>query len=132
LIDHLDHLTAIKEAEPTQVAQPSFYDLNLFPRVSKENVAEYQTRQLARAWLNQSAFDITRIEADGNQIKLTISRCGYPPPLSDMATNLQAVLDPLSRAKTEIVPSQILLYLEPASDKNKERSVPHSLCSLRL
>ena len=85
-------------------------------RVSKESLIEYQTRQLAKTWLSQSTFDITRIETHGNQVELTISGSGNPPPLSDLGTNLQSVLDPDIQVKVQIVPSQILLYPEPTSD----------------
>ncbi len=63
-------------------------------RVGQESVAEYQTRQLAKAWLSQSTFDISRIEADGHQVELIISGSGDPPPLPDLGTNMQSSLDP--------------------------------------
>jgi hypothetical protein len=85
-------------------------------RVGEESIAEYQTRQLARIWLDQSTFDISRIEADGNQVELVISGSGDPPPLPDLGINVQSALDPEIKIRLKVVPSQILIYPEPASE----------------
>lgn len=85
-------------------------------RVARESNAEYHTRQLARAWLSQSDFDISRIEADGNQVEVIISGSGDPPALPDLGTDLQTMLGSDARVKVKIVPSQILIYPEPVSD----------------
>jgi uncharacterized hydrophobic protein (TIGR00271 family) len=85
-------------------------------RVARESNAVYRTRQAARTWLSQSDFDISRIEADGNQVEVIISGSGDPPALPDLGTDLQTMLGSDARVKVKIVPSQILIYPEPVSD----------------
>jgi uncharacterized hydrophobic protein (TIGR00271 family) len=82
-------------------------------RVAEESIAELQTRRFAQQWLAETAFDINKIEADGNQINVTISGSGDPPPLPDLGTDLQLTLDPDVQVKLKLVPSQLLLYLTP-------------------
>ncbi len=85
-------------------------------RVAQESIAEYETRRAALQWLSQTSFEVNRIEADGNQVDVLITGFGDPPPLPELATNLQSTLDPRIKVRLKVVPSQILIYPEPVSD----------------
>jgi uncharacterized hydrophobic protein (TIGR00271 family) len=85
-------------------------------QVGRESVAELQAKRFAQTWLSDTAFDVSRIDANGGEIEIVISGFGEPPPLPDLGTKLQSVLDSNTRVKLKVVPSQILLYPEPASD----------------
>lgn len=85
-------------------------------RVAQESIAELQTRRSTQQWLDQTSFEVNKIDANGNQIEVIISGSGEPPPLPDLGTDVQSTLGPEFQVRLKVVPSQSLLYPEPASD----------------
>jgi uncharacterized hydrophobic protein (TIGR00271 family) len=79
-------------------------------RVAQESFVEAATRRLAAEWTDQSGYEVTRVEADGNQITLIINGSGDPPPLPELGTRLGDTLDRLIKLKLTIVPSEQQLY----------------------
>jgi hypothetical protein len=60
--------------------------------------------------------NLSKIDAAGHQIEIVISGFGEPPPLPDLAADLQSNLDPEAKVKLKVVPSQVLRYPELAPD----------------
>jgi uncharacterized hydrophobic protein (TIGR00271 family) len=85
-------------------------------QVARESIAEFQTRRFTRQWLSDTTFDVNRIDAAGGEIEIVISGFGEPPPLPDLAADLQSSLGPDVKVKLKVVPSQVLRFPEPASD----------------
>ena len=84
-------------------------------RVANESLAELQTQRFAQLWLDQTGFEINRVEADGQHIEVIISGSGDLPALTDLGADLQSVLDPRIDMKIRVVPAETLLYPEMAS-----------------
>ena len=85
-------------------------------QVAHESIVEYQTRVLMKQWLKESSYEVNRIEADGNQVDIIISGYGAPPPLPELATNLQTKLDPQLKVRLRVVPIEILNYPQPDTE----------------
>jgi len=85
-------------------------------QVARESIAEYQTKVLTRQWLSQSNFQVNRINANGNQVDIIISGSGEPPPLPDLATNMQSTLDRQVKVRLIVVPTEIRIYPEPVTE----------------
>jgi uncharacterized hydrophobic protein (TIGR00271 family) len=85
-------------------------------QVGRESLAEFQAKRFTRQWLNETTFDVIRIDAKGGEIEIVISGFGEPPPLPDLAADLQSDLDPDVKVKLKVVPSQVLRYPELVSE----------------
>jgi uncharacterized hydrophobic protein (TIGR00271 family) len=85
-------------------------------QVAREGIAEFQAKRFAQQWLSDTAFDVIRIDARGGEIEIVISGSGEPPPLPELATDLQSSLSPDVKVKLKVVPSQIMRFPEPASE----------------
>ncbi len=75
-------------------------------RVFEESLAERATNQLAEEWIDQTGYQITRVEADGSQIILTINGSGDRPPLSELGDQVDATLNRLVNMRLIVVPSE--------------------------
>jgi uncharacterized hydrophobic protein (TIGR00271 family) len=85
-------------------------------RVAQESALEYRTRQVAQEWLDQTGFELYKVDANGNQVKVVINGSGEPPPLPDLGTDLQSSVDPATRVELKVVPSELLLYPDSVSE----------------
>jgi uncharacterized hydrophobic protein (TIGR00271 family) len=85
-------------------------------QVGRESIAELQAKRFAQQWLSETAFDVNRIDARGGEIEIVISGSGEPPPLPELAAELQASLSPDIKVRLKVVPSQVLRYPELAPD----------------
>ena len=87
-------------------------------QVARESMAELQANRFTKQWLDDTTFDVNRIDAHGDEIEIIISGVGEPPPLPELAAELQASLSPDIEVRLKVVPSQILLFPEvaPAPD----------------
>jgi uncharacterized membrane protein len=85
-------------------------------RVARETTLMHRARLFTQAWLDQSTFELTEIDAHGNQVVITIRGPGEPPPLPDLGDDLRAAVDPTTQLKLEVVPSQQLLYPDSTPD----------------
>lgn len=84
-------------------------------RIADETRTELQIQEFAHLWLDQTEFVLTRVEADGNHVNVLINGTGNPPSLSDLAPNLQALLEDHTLT-IKVLPSETLLYPETAAD----------------
>ncbi len=80
--------------------------------VLQETVTEVTTRRLAQEWVDQTGYEVTRVEANGNQVDLVINGSGDPPALSDLGTRVGGarVINRLIRLKLIIIPTQKEVY----------------------
>jgi uncharacterized membrane protein len=85
-------------------------------RVAQETIAEYQTKLITQRWLNQTNYEVNRIEADGNQVDVIIAGFGDAPPFADLVTEMQSTLDPDVKVKFIVVPTEILNYPKPVAE----------------
>ena len=85
-------------------------------QVGHETMAELQIEQATNQWLADTQYEVSRVTANGNQIEVSISGPGDPPPLSDLEVDLPSVLWQPSLVKFKFFPSVLLTYPEPASD----------------
>ena len=79
-------------------------------RVLQESLTELATRQLAQEWVDQTDYEVSRVEADGNRVNLVINGSGDLPPLPELGTSLATTLDRLVQLKLTIVPTEKELY----------------------
>jgi len=79
-------------------------------RVAQESFAEAATRRLAQQWLDQTDFEVVRVEADGNQVDLIINGSGERPPLPELGSNLGSSLDRLIKLNLIVIPSEKEVY----------------------
>jgi uncharacterized hydrophobic protein (TIGR00271 family) len=79
-------------------------------RVARESVAELVTRKLAQEWLDQTGYKVTRVDANGNQVKLIINGSGQVPPLSALGEQLGDALDRSLNLSLTVVPTEAELY----------------------
>ena len=82
----------------------------------RESIAEFQAKRFTQQWLSETAFEVNRIDADGGEIEIIISGSGDPPPLPELAADLQSNLSPDVKVRLKVVPSQVLRYPELAPD----------------
>jgi uncharacterized hydrophobic protein (TIGR00271 family) len=84
-------------------------------RVAYETTAELQTQRLVQFWLDQTDFNVTKVEADGRNLNVLINGSGDLPALDELGTDLQSTLGPRIKMNMRVVPSETLHYpeLEP-------------------
>jgi hypothetical protein len=59
---------------------------------------------------------VNRIDAKGGEIEIVISGSGEPPPLPELAVDLQENLASDIKVRLKVVPSQVLRYPELVSE----------------
>jgi hypothetical protein len=81
---------------------------NLF----RESLVQATTSRLAQEWIDQTGYEVTRVEAHGNQIDLIINGSGEPPALSKPGTMIEEelVFNRLIRLKSIAVPAEEEFY----------------------
>jgi uncharacterized membrane protein len=85
-------------------------------RLFQETLTEITTRRLAQEWVDQTGYEVSRIEAHGNQVDLLINGSGEPPALSLLGTRVKdalqdtPVLNRLIRLKLIAVPAEEEFY----------------------
>ncbi|HMR65074.1 MAG TPA: DUF389 domain-containing protein [Anaerolineae bacterium] len=85
-------------------------------RVANESLAELHTRVYAEQWLAGTLYQVIKVDADGNRIEIVISGFGDPPPVTDLGAKLRSVINPQTQVELRVVPSQVLIYPEIASN----------------
>ena len=85
-------------------------------RVATETMAELQTQQLVQLWLDQTDYTVTKVEADGWNLRVLINGSGELPAVEELGANLQSTIGPGIRMNMRVVPGETLLYPEPTSD----------------
>lgn len=86
-------------------------------RVARDSIAELETHRATEAWLAESDFEVTRINANGDQIRIIITGLGEPPPLSALGSEVQAALGPGYMLQLQVVPSQQVFYPELTANR---------------
>jgi hypothetical protein len=85
-------------------------------QVGRESLAEFQAKRFTQQWLSDTTFDVNRIDAKGGEIEIVISGSGEPPPLPELAVDLQENLASDIKVRLKVVPSQVLRYPELVSE----------------
>ena len=79
-------------------------------QVARESLTESATRRLAQDWVGETDYEVSRVDANGNQVNVVINGSGDPPLLSELGTSVGAALNRLVDLKLTIVPSQEEFY----------------------
>ena len=79
-------------------------------RVAQDSHLEYQAQKIARRWLEQSDFDLIKLEAHADRLKMVITGSGTPPPLSDFSESLDDEFDRDITTQLKVISSQIKMY----------------------
>ncbi len=87
-------------------------------QVATESLAELQTRQFAQRWLDQTGFELIRVDAGDQEIEVTITGSGELPPPADLGESLQSALSPTVKLKIKLVPAETLLYPEIVAEES--------------
>ena len=85
-------------------------------KVGQESHLEHRAKGVARKWLDQSGFDLIKLEAFKDRLELVITGSGAPPSLQEFSTYLQTKIDRDIQVRLKVISSRIELYPEPASD----------------
>jgi hypothetical protein len=75
-------------------------------QVFEENLAEGVTKQVAQEWVDQTDYEVSRIEADGDRITLTINGSGNRPTLSELGNRVGTSLNRLVNIRLIVLPSE--------------------------
>jgi uncharacterized hydrophobic protein (TIGR00271 family) len=75
-------------------------------QVFEENLAEGVTKQVAQEWVDQTGYEVSRIEADGDRITLTINGSGNRPTLSELGNRVGTSLNRLVNIRLIVLPSE--------------------------
>jgi uncharacterized hydrophobic protein (TIGR00271 family) len=79
-------------------------------RVAQESIAEAATRRLAQQWLDQTSFEVVRVDADGSQVDLFINGSGERPPLPELGSQLGSSLGRLLKLNLIVIPGEKEAY----------------------
>ncbi len=79
-------------------------------RVLQESLIELTTKRLAQEWVAQTDYEVTRVDANGNQIDLIINGSGEPPSLPELGSRLENSLNRLIRLNLTVVPTEKEIY----------------------
>ncbi|MCB0195888.1 MAG: TIGR00341 family protein [Anaerolineae bacterium] len=60
-------------------------------KVAADTLTELRTQQYTQLWLDESDFELTKVDADDEEIEVVISGSGELPPLPELGTNLEAM-----------------------------------------
>ena len=85
-------------------------------KVAIETTAEVQAQQQVQRWLDQTDFDVTRVEVDDWHLNVVINGSGDLPALDELGEGLQSSIGSAIELKMRVVPSETLLFPELASD----------------
>jgi uncharacterized hydrophobic protein (TIGR00271 family) len=80
-------------------------------RVYDESMAERAARQLGQEWIDETGYEINRVEANGERVVLVIHGSGERPSLPELGAQLDDSLDRPIEMKLIVVPSEQELYL---------------------
>jgi len=84
-------------------------------QVAQESKEEVEAQQFTQQWLDQSDYEVSDIDAQGNQIVIVITGSGPLPPLPDSSSDLRKMLGPNGQLELNVVPSLVLFYPDPDS-----------------
>ena len=84
-------------------------------QVASETLAEQRTQRLVRQWLDETDLRVTRVEADGRSLTVLINGSGELPDLDDLVADLQSEIGSDLELQIRVVPSETVLYREPAA-----------------
>ena len=85
-------------------------------KVATETMAKVQVQEHVQLWLDQTDFDVTRVEVDDRHLNVVINGSGDLPALDELGEALQSSIGPAIELKMKVVPSETLLFPEIASD----------------
>jgi uncharacterized hydrophobic protein (TIGR00271 family) len=85
-------------------------------KVAQESHLEYQARAVARKWLDQTNFDLIKLDAMKDRLELVITGSGEIPSLEEFSTELQAKIDKEAQVRLKVISSRIKLHPVPMSD----------------
>jgi len=66
-------------------------------RVARETLTEHQVAQIARSWVSESEYEVSRVDAKDDVVSVQIAGEGDPPETADLVS---AVQDKVSRPVT--------------------------------
>ena len=79
-------------------------------KVAQKSSLEYHAQNVAQKWLDQTSFELIKINAKGDHIEVVITGSGELPLLPDFGTNLYSTIKKTTRIRLKVVPSQHLFY----------------------
>ncbi|MCB0166267.1 MAG: DUF389 domain-containing protein [Anaerolineae bacterium] len=83
-------------------------------RVGVDSLNELRTQQFAQNWLAQTDFELTKVNADGNEIELIISGSGDLPPLPELGEDLEAIMNSDIQLELRVLSAETIHYPEVA------------------
>lgn len=85
-------------------------------KVARQSHLELQAKRVALRWLEQSNFDLIRIDADMNGLEIVISGSGPSPVLSEFGQALREKIKKNERIRLKILTSQVQRYSNESSE----------------
>ena len=86
-------------------------------KVAQEGHLEYQAKVVARKWLDQTDFDLIKLDATKDRLELVITGSDDPPSLQEFSTELRAKINKDTQVRLKVISSRIELHQESMSDK---------------
>jgi hypothetical protein len=78
--------------------------------VGRESIIENVTQRLAQEWVGGTEYNVTNVDAKGDQVSLAIHGSGEPPNLVALGEEVQETLNRFVTIKLTIVPSEERVY----------------------
>ncbi len=86
-------------------------------RIARQSHLEYQAQIFADQWLDQTGYDLVKIDSSlKNKLELVITGTGAPPALSDFGSALEEKIDRDIRIRLKVIPTRVEYYSEASSE----------------
>jgi uncharacterized hydrophobic protein (TIGR00271 family) len=86
-------------------------------KVAQESHLEHQAKAVAQKWLDQTDFDLIKLDALKGRLELVITGSGDPPSLQNFSTELRARIRKDTRVRLKVIASRIELHQESTPDE---------------
>jgi len=79
-------------------------------RVAQKSHIEYQARKIAQRWLGQSNFELIKLDARKDRLKMVITGSGAPPALSEFGEALRGKIEKDTTIRLKVISTQAEYY----------------------
>lgn len=79
-------------------------------RVAQESRLEHHAQVIAQKWLGQSNFELIKLDARKDRLKMVITGSGATPPLSDFGEALRGEIEKDTNIRLKVISSQLEYY----------------------
>ena len=79
-------------------------------RIAQESHLEHQAQKIAKKWLDQSNFDLIKLDALKDRLEIVITGSGATPSISELGEALRGEIEKDTTIRLRVIPSQVEYY----------------------